>query len=293
MRPGSFNRRRASSFVFRLLLFFLAVLVWSTAALIWWSEDRLLDQPAFVRVVTGALRQEDSRAAIADEAWRELRAQFPLLKVVDEDNAEATIAALLERPGWTPLFRDSARAVYDSALAEEVTPVSFNLARDYPLLLEALLPFDAGLLGDLEPIPALGSIVLLRPVEIPHLGRWLPTPGWLAPALFLGGLAALIGVISARPSAASALAVLGGAACAAGLLLMALVPWLSDQAIQDAGGEIATIVTRALVEPWQESLRGLGLRLTLAGVATGALGILMILGPRATASLRRQFERRS
>jgi hypothetical protein len=269
--------RKGATVVFVVLGTLLALVAVDS----FWLARNVVDRERFSQTAVAALQSVPVSEVLATKVWDNLRQNYPVLDAVEPASAEKAIAEVLRRPSLQDLMRRTAAEAHQVVVSRNQGNVSFDVGKNYPVVLEAVYEVNADLADRLPSLVGLKPIVLANSPQLPDLHRQATLVPWVA--WFAGVMAALAFILALATSEERprVLAFAGfSLALVFGLEVLALSVLRPGSFILIADPDTKALVAAGYTV-FGRGLRSVALLAAVVGLFIGAIG--SILGRRRAA----------
>jgi hypothetical protein len=241
-----------------IILVIVGCLLLAVANVALWAANDVFNPARFGERVAEGLQSDQAAAALAGPIVERVMENNPDLPPLVRVPAEEVVAWLLQRPAFTPVFKQTAAVanVVMTTSAEDVIGIDLSNVGSYVVGIVSVLDPEAGANAQaaLEASQESGRLAIYESGRLPKLRGISNTVPWLWPLAGVGAIALFAAVYWWAEKRGDALKYIGVGVVITGGLELLLIPALhapvqnniTDPVMRTVVGEVLNALTRGL-----------------------------------------------
>jgi hypothetical protein len=241
-----------------IILVIVGCLLLAVANLALWAALDVFNPARFGERVAQGLQSDAATAALGSAIVDRITEYYPEFPVIAQAPAAEVVAWLLQRPVFTPVFKETAAvaSVVMTTSADDVIGVDLSEVGPYVVGIVSVLDPEAGanIQAAVESAQESGLIAIYESGTFPKLRQIANTVPWLWPLAGLGAIALFVVAYLRAQNQPDALKYIGVGVVVTGGLELLLIPALHapvqnniiDPVMRTVVGEVLSVLTRGL-----------------------------------------------
>jgi hypothetical protein len=241
-----------------IILVILGCLLLAVANVAMWAALDVFNPGRFGNRVAEGLQSEEATAALSGPIVDRILESYPDIPPLVRGPAEEVVAFLLQRPAFTPVFKETAAvaSVVMTTSADDVIGIELPNVSPYVVGVVSVLDPETGatIQAALESVQESGALDIYESGTFPKLRRISNTVPWLWPVAGLGAIALFVAAYLWADERRDALKYIGVGVIVTGGLELLLIPALhalvqnnlTDPVVRTVVGEVVQVLTRGL-----------------------------------------------